>query len=105
MEKLTAQIIKNVQLKINNIHIRYEDKVTQPGKPFCLGVTLKKLEMATTDETWQPTIVQEAVTKVFKVIKYSCRMKYMYKELFLGVEFRRFSSLLELQFSLIRLST
>lgn len=69
VEKLTAQIIKNVQLKISNIHIRYEDRVTQTGKPFCLGVTLRNLEMVTTDETWQPTIVQEAVTKIFKVKK------------------------------------
>lgn len=66
VERLIAHIIKNVQLKIRNIHIRYEDKITQPGKPFCLGITLKNLEMVTTDETWNPTLVQEAVTKIFK---------------------------------------
>lgn len=69
VEKLAAQIIKNVQLKVKNIHIRYEDRTTNPGKPFCMGITLKSLTMVTTDETWNPTIVQEAVTKVYKVRK------------------------------------
>lgn len=67
VEKLTAQIIKNVQLKISNIHIRYEDKVTNVGKPFAWGITLSNLAMQTTDETWNPAIVQEAVTKIYKV--------------------------------------
>lgn len=67
MEKLTAQVIKNVQLKISNIHIRYEDKVTNAGSPFAWGITLSNLAMQTTDETWNPAIVQEAVTKIYKV--------------------------------------
>ncbi|KAF5306759.1 hypothetical protein FQA39_LY01517 [Lamprigera yunnana] len=67
-EKLTVQIIKNVQLKIQNIHIRYEDKVTQPGNPFSVGVSLSNLSLQTTDETWTPTIVQETVSKIFKVV-------------------------------------
>lgn len=67
VEKLTTQIIKNVQLKITNIHIRYEDKVTHVGHPFAMGITLRHLSLETTDETWKPTIVQEMVTKIHKV--------------------------------------
>lgn len=67
MEKLTTQIIKNVQLKITNIHIRYEDKVTHPNHPFAMGITLSNLSLETTDESWRPTIVQEMVTKIYKV--------------------------------------
>lgn len=76
VEKLSAQIIRNVQIKIKNIHIRYEDKVTTPNNPFCLGITLKNLEMLTTDDTWNPNIVQEAVTNIFKVsnIKYVAKI-------------------------------
>lgn len=59
-------MIKNIQLKIKNIHIRYEDKITHPGSPFSLGVTLKSLEMMTTDETWIPTPTSESATKAFK---------------------------------------
>lgn len=43
MEKLAAQIIKNVQITIKNIHIRYEDKTTNPGSPFCIGATMSSL--------------------------------------------------------------
>lgn len=59
-------MIKNLQLKIKNIHIRYEDKITHPGSPFSLGVTLKNLEMITTDATWAPTATCETATKAFK---------------------------------------
>ncbi|XP_031336343.1 vacuolar protein sorting-associated protein 13 isoform X2 [Photinus pyralis] len=67
-EKLTMQIIKNVQVKIENIHLRYEDKVTHVNHPFAMGVTLSNLSLETTDDTWTPTIVQETVLKFFKVL-------------------------------------
>lgn len=68
VEKLVTQIIKNVQLKITDIHIRYEDSITNPKAPFSFGVTLHNLSVHTTDENWQKTVIQEAVTKIFKVI-------------------------------------
>lgn len=67
VEKLTTQIIKNVQLTIKNIHIRYEDKITRPGHPFSMGITLSNFSLQTTDENWKATIVQEVVTKIYKV--------------------------------------
>lgn len=69
VEKLVTQIIKNVQLNIKDIHIRYEDKVTNPGNPFSLGVSLHNLSVNTTDETWKRCVLQEAVTKIYKVCK------------------------------------
>lgn len=42
-EKLVANVIKNLQIQISNIHIRYEDTFTRPGKPFAIGITLKEL--------------------------------------------------------------
>jgi vacuolar protein sorting-associated protein 13A/C len=43
-EKLVAQIIKNLQIKIRNIHVRYEDKYTDAKRPFAAGVTLESLD-------------------------------------------------------------
>ena len=40
VERLVTQIIKNVQLFIKNIHIRLEDKITNPEKPFAAGFSL-----------------------------------------------------------------
>jgi vacuolar protein sorting-associated protein 13A/C len=67
VEKLATQIIKNVQVKITDIHVRYEDKVTKPEHPFSLGITLHNLSVHTTDENWKACIVQDAATMIYKV--------------------------------------
>lgn len=42
-EKMAAQIIKNLQVQILNIHVRYEDAYTNPKHPFSIGVSLAEL--------------------------------------------------------------
>ena len=42
-EKLASNIIKNLQVEVSNIHIRYEDRFTNPAKPVSIGVTLRGL--------------------------------------------------------------
>ncbi|XP_048662741.1 LOW QUALITY PROTEIN: intermembrane lipid transfer protein VPS13A [Marmota marmota marmota] len=44
-EKLVTQIIKNLQVKISNIHIRYEDDITNREKPLSFGISLQNLSM------------------------------------------------------------
>ncbi|XP_047984362.1 LOW QUALITY PROTEIN: vacuolar protein sorting-associated protein 13-like [Leguminivora glycinivorella] len=68
VEKLVTQIIKNVQLNIKDIHIRYEDSITNPKAPFSFGITLHNLSVHTTDENWKQTVIQDAVTKIFKIL-------------------------------------
>ncbi|GBP47899.1 Vacuolar protein sorting-associated protein 13 [Eumeta japonica] len=68
VEKLVTQIIKNVQLKIQDIHIRYEDSITNPKAPFSFGITLHNLSVHTTDENWKQCVIQQAVTKIFKIL-------------------------------------
>uniref|UniRef100_A0AAG5D0Y8 Vacuolar protein sorting-associated protein 13 n=1 Tax=Anopheles atroparvus TaxID=41427 RepID=A0AAG5D0Y8_ANOAO len=75
-EKLTAQIVNNVQIKISDIHIRYEDTTTT-GHPFAFGVTLSDLSVHTTDENWVQTLVSESVTKIFKVAQLEMLSVYM----------------------------
>lgn len=65
-EKLATQIINNVQIKINDIHIRYEDR-TSTDKPFAFGVTLKNLSVHTTDANWKRSFMAEALNRVYKV--------------------------------------
>uniref|UniRef100_A0A665TPL6 Vacuolar protein sorting 13 homolog A n=1 Tax=Echeneis naucrates TaxID=173247 RepID=A0A665TPL6_ECHNA len=45
VEKLVTQVIKNLQVKISNIHVRYEDDVTNPNCPLSFGVSLKNLSL------------------------------------------------------------
>ncbi|XP_010266663.1 PREDICTED: uncharacterized protein LOC104604129 isoform X2 [Nelumbo nucifera] len=47
---LIATIIGNLKISISNVHIRYEDSISNPGHPFSSGVTLAKLAAVTTDD-------------------------------------------------------
>lgn len=48
--KLAAQVIRNVQILITNIHIVYEDKFTDSLNPFQVGLTLNKIVFQTVDD-------------------------------------------------------
>ncbi|XP_022794312.1 vacuolar protein sorting-associated protein 13A-like [Stylophora pistillata] len=69
VEKLAMQIVKNLQVSVRNIHIRYEDSVTNPTAPFSIGATLENLSAESTDENWVPSIVGESVKIVHKLVK------------------------------------
>ncbi|KAF4017408.1 hypothetical protein G4228_008862 [Cervus hanglu yarkandensis] len=45
LEKLATQVIKNVQVKITDIHIKYEDDISDPERPLSFGVTLGELSL------------------------------------------------------------
>lgn len=75
-EKLVAQIINNVQIRIRNVHVRYEDRTTS-SIPFAFGVTLHGLEVHTTNADWEKTFISEALSKVFKVAKLDGLAVYM----------------------------
>src|ERR1700761_8739266 len=51
-------IVDNVQVSVKNIHIRYEDSISDPGHPFALGITLEEFSAVSTDENWKPTFIQ-----------------------------------------------
>ncbi|XP_069480592.1 intermembrane lipid transfer protein VPS13C isoform X2 [Ambystoma mexicanum] len=76
LEKLATQVIKNVQVKISNIHIRYEDDVTDPTRPFSFGVTLGELSLLTTNDTWVPCILNEASKIIYKLVRLDCFSAY-----------------------------
>ncbi|CAI4228502.1 unnamed protein product [Auanema sp. JU1783] len=67
-EKMVTQIIKNLQISVSNIHIRYEDKYTNRHRPFSVGITLESLNFKTTDENWVSTIHKEAVKVIHKLV-------------------------------------
>ena len=52
-EKLKHKIIDNLQLKITNVHIRYED----PRNGVAAGLSFEKIELRSTDGTWAPHFV------------------------------------------------
>ena len=57
IQQLTTKIIDNLEVTLTNIHIRYEDSVSVPNNPFACGVTIERISLATTDESWTPGFV------------------------------------------------
>ncbi|KAM8804771.1 intermembrane lipid transfer protein VPS13C [Eudromia elegans] len=68
LEKLATQVIKNVQIKITGIHVKYEDDITDPQSPISLGMTLSELSLLTTNENWVPSILNEAAKMIYKLL-------------------------------------
>uniref|UniRef100_H0X048 Vacuolar protein sorting 13 homolog A n=2 Tax=Otolemur garnettii TaxID=30611 RepID=H0X048_OTOGA len=68
-EKLVTQIIKNLQVKISSIHIRYEDDITNRDKPLSFGISLQNLSMQTTDQYWVPFVHDGTEKLVRKLIR------------------------------------
>ncbi|XP_008057305.1 vacuolar protein sorting-associated protein 13A, partial [Carlito syrichta] len=68
-EKLVTQIIKNLQVKISSIHVRYEDDITNRDKPLSFGISLQNLSMQTTDQYWVPCLHDETEKLVRKLIQ------------------------------------
>ncbi|XP_016940577.3 intermembrane lipid transfer protein Vps13 [Drosophila suzukii] len=75
-EKLTAQIVNNLQVKITNVHLRYEDTTTT-GSPFSFGISLHELELYTTDSDWEKTYMAQQASQVFKIANLSCLSAYL----------------------------
>ncbi|XP_058157611.1 intermembrane lipid transfer protein VPS13A isoform X2 [Dasypus novemcinctus] len=68
-EKLVTQVIKNLQVKISNIHIRYEDDITNRDNPLSFGISLQNLSMQTTDQDWVPCLLDETEKLFRKLIR------------------------------------
>lgn len=64
---LTTTIIDNVQIQVKNVHIRYEDKLSDPGHPFAAGLTLQELSAVSTDENWRPTFIGSTSSTTHKL--------------------------------------
>ncbi|KAK3591108.1 hypothetical protein CHS0354_035920 [Potamilus streckersoni] len=67
-EKVYTYIINNLQVSIGNIHVRYEDTMTNPDHPFACGVMLKHLRAQTTDSRWQQAQVDSSSTLIHKLL-------------------------------------
>lgn len=76
VDKLAAQVVKNLKISVRNIHFRYEDKVTSPANPFAVGFTLQNLSAETTNEFWQEAVVNASAKTVYKIMSLDCLSVY-----------------------------
>jgi hypothetical protein len=68
ISQLTTKVIDNLQFTMKNIHIRYEDNISDPGHAFAAGITLKELSALSTDDKWVPKFISEPSNAINKVL-------------------------------------
>lgn len=69
---LVDTIIGNLELKISNIHIRYEDSTSNPGHTFCIGVLLSEISAHTVGEDWQRKFVTADALLTLRKVSHAC---------------------------------
>lgn len=57
---IVTHVVENMQLKINDVHIRYEDSISIPNYRFACGITIDSLSAQTCDANWQPGLAAGA---------------------------------------------
>jgi vacuolar protein sorting-associated protein 13A/C len=60
VERFTTRVLDNLQITVKNFHIRYEDYLSSPGRPFALGITLDQFSMFTCDDEGTSTFLDRA---------------------------------------------
>eukprot|EP01129_Flabellula_baltica_P006490 TRINITY_DN2434_c0_g2_i1.p1 TRINITY_DN2434_c0_g2~~TRINITY_DN2434_c0_g2_i1.p1 ORF type:complete len:2913 (+),score=603.66 TRINITY_DN2434_c0_g2_i1:175-8913(+) len=66
--KLMTKVVDNLQIFIDDVHIRFEDQNTVTGKvPFVIGVTLDSLHVQSANENWDTEFIS-TTRKVFNKI-------------------------------------
>ncbi|KAM7356415.1 vacuolar protein sorting 13D [Cochliomyia hominivorax] len=53
---LATNILENLELKIIDVHLRYEDSVTTPNSPFSAGIRIGSISVQTCDNNWIPGV-------------------------------------------------
>ncbi|CAH1990127.1 unnamed protein product [Acanthoscelides obtectus] len=67
---LVTEIIENLQLRIQDVHIRYEDNISVPSKCIAFGITIESLIAQSCDSNWQPGYVQASKSEEsFKLLE------------------------------------
>lgn len=62
-QQYVAKIIDNLEITLKNIHIRYEDQYSIPGRVVSAGITLSSFILATCNDQWKVTFVARTAGK------------------------------------------
>ncbi|CCJ30884.1 unnamed protein product [Pneumocystis jirovecii] len=68
VNSLITKIVDNLQIIIKNIHIRYEDNISDPEHPFSIGITLSGFSAISTNDKWEPIFIQNNVDFIHKLV-------------------------------------
>lgn len=73
-----TNIVENLELKIKNVHIRYEDPITIPDNKFACGITIGSLTARSCDANWTPGFTTAWIkdTASFKLVELTAMSFY-----------------------------
>lgn len=72
MARLGKKVIDNLQLRIMNVHVRFEEGSKNSNASYAWGLTLEEISLTTTDATWKPSFIErtnEAADKLYKMLQ------------------------------------
>ncbi|KAG7205210.1 hypothetical protein KM043_018296 [Ampulex compressa] len=75
-DSLLASITKNFQITINNVHIRYEEKLSNKSLCAC-GICIQSVSITTTNNKWKPGICASNSHTVYQLIRAESLSVYM----------------------------
>lgn len=66
-----TNIAENLQLRVKDVHIRYEDDITIPRQSFAFGITIESLSAQSCDADWIPGFTTQWTTSssAFKLVE------------------------------------
>ena len=53
MGRLALRVLDNMQLDIKNVHVRFEDRLSNPERPFAAGIFCRELSLFTTNANFK----------------------------------------------------
>ncbi|KAK2588797.1 hypothetical protein KPH14_001672 [Odynerus spinipes] len=73
---IVTSIMKNFQITINNIHIRYEEKLPCNSLSAC-GICIQSISMTTTNNKWKPGIYSTNSQTLYQLVRAESLSAYM----------------------------
>lgn len=60
-------VLDNIQVFVDDVHIRYEDSLSNPNKPFVAGFVVQGIHIQSTDSSWTPKFTATHQDVMYKV--------------------------------------
>ncbi|XP_043273461.1 vacuolar protein sorting-associated protein 13A-like isoform X2 [Venturia canescens] len=75
LDSLMLSVVKNFQITVNNVHIRYEESFAD--RHVACGLCVQSFSMATTNNKWKPGVTPVTATSVYQLIRAESLSLYM----------------------------
>ncbi|XP_063238425.1 intermembrane lipid transfer protein VPS13A-like [Bacillus rossius redtenbacheri] len=68
-EHLATTIMNNLQVFARNIHVRYEDAVSNPDCALACGLCVQSVSVETTNSKWKPSLTPTGASSLYQLLR------------------------------------